>query len=152
MFCLIIPILEELSFRAFLVKSEKDIYLGISFFLSFSLFKVLEIFYTVNLWLDIGLTLILGLMIYFFVIKIKLKLNYLNSNFIVCSVFSSIVFAIFHIGINYSSESIIFLLISVIPFFLTGLVFCRVRIEFGLLYAIALHCLINSTGWILNLF
>jgi membrane protease YdiL (CAAX protease family) len=35
MFCLIIPILEELSFRAFLVKSEKDIYLGISFFCRF---------------------------------------------------------------------------------------------------------------------
>lgn len=150
-FCIIIPLLEELSFRAFLTKNNNIFYLGISFFLVFSFFKVVEILYKMNLWLDMGLTFILGYTIFYFVKKLNLKLNYLNYNFIISSFFSSIVFAIFHIGINYTSENILFLLISVLPFFFSGLVFCRVRIKLGLRYSLALHCLINFTGWILNL-
>jgi hypothetical protein len=150
-FGFIIPLLEELSFRAFLTKIHKFFYLGGSFFLVISFFKFLEIFYTLNLWIDIFLTFLLSIIIYYYIINKKIKLNYLNSNFIVSALLSSIIFAVFHIGINYVSESIIFLLISVLPFFFSGLIFCRVRIKLGFRYSLALHCLINFTGVLLNL-
>lgn len=150
-FCLILPLLEEFSFRSFLTSNPKIVTFGFSFFLVFLVFKILENYYTIHLWLDLVLNFILGFLLYYILSKLNFKFKFLNYKLVITSLVFSGVFAIFHMGINYTSESIVFLIISVVPFFLSGLVFCRIRIKFGLIYSIVLHSLINFTGWVLNL-
>lgn len=149
-FCLILPLLEEFSFRSVLSKNTKAVTFGVSFFLVFLFFKILENYYTINLWLDLLLCFLIGFIFYFVLNKINFELKFLNSNLIITSFLFSGFFAIFHLGINYTSESILYLIISVLPFFLSGLVFSRLRIKFGLVYSIVLHSLINFTGWLLS--
>lgn len=150
-FCLILPFLEELSFRAVLSKNSNYIRLGFSFFIWFLFFKILEFYYDLNLWIDLGLNIILSLFLNY-LLKIKdVEIKFLSKNLIISSVVFSAFFAIFHIGVYYDSNNLFHLLISVFPFFISGLVFCRVRIKFGLFYSILLHSLINFTGWFLSL-
>ncbi len=150
-FCFVIPILEELSFRAFLTSNPKVVKLGISFFIVVLIFKILEYFADIGFWLDIGASFLFSSILFFLINENKIDLKLFTGNIIVLSIVSSFIFAFVHIGLNYSADSLIFLSISVIPYFFSGLIFCKVRTKFGLFYSIFLHSLVNATGLFLNL-
>ncbi|WP_353527665.1 hypothetical protein [Algoriphagus sp. SE2] len=145
------PTLEELGLRSFLTKNQDIRNLGISFFLVILIFKILQILFPIALWTEIFLNFGIGFVLFFLISNLNLKLYIIPNNIILFSILSSFLFAIYHVGLNYTSENLGFLLVSVIPFFISGLIFCHVRIKYGLIYSLALHSIFNFTIWILNL-
>lgn len=151
-FGIILPILEEFSFRGNLTKNEKQIKIGISFLIIICISKILELFITINFWLDLFFCFIFGWFLALKIAKISLPLKLFYKNRLFFLIISSIVFALFHLGLNYNSSNLLFLLISIIPFFFSGFIFGIVVLRYGIFYSIGLHVLINITGLLINLY
>lgn len=151
-YVIILPIIEEFSFRGILTNNEKQLRIGITLFFPVFVFKVLESNLYINIWIDFILTFAIGGIFYFKTKSISFSLESFHNNRISILVISSIIFALFHLGLNYESSNKIFLLISVIPFFFSGLVFGIVTLKYGIIHSIGLHMLTNFTALFLNLF
>lgn len=150
-FCFVIPVLEEFSFRAFLTGSPKVIKLGISFFVVVLVFKILEAFVQVGFWMDVGISFLLSFALFSLIDERKIDLDFFSENILSLSIASSLTFAFFHMGLNFSADNLMLLSVSVIPYFFSGLIFCRVRVKFGLIYSVLLHSIVNAFGLFLNL-
>jgi membrane protease YdiL (CAAX protease family) len=150
-FGILVPIFEEFSFRAILTKNEKYIRIGLCFFIVIFISKILEHFIYINFWIDLFLSFSFGIIL--FLITKSVYFNFINfhQNRVAFLIISSIVFALFHLGLNYSSEGFLILLISIIPFFFSGLILGLVTLKHGLISSISLHSLLNFTGLLLNL-
>jgi membrane protease YdiL (CAAX protease family) len=150
-FGIILPIFEELSFRAILTKNEKYIRIGLCFFIVIFISKILEYFIYINFWIDLFLSFFIGSILFVLTKSVYFNFIYFYQNRLVFLVISSLVFALFHLGLNYSSENLLILLISIIPFFFSGFILGLVTLKHGLTYSIGLHMLVNFTGLFLNL-
>ncbi|EAZ79435.1 CPBP family glutamic-type intramembrane protease [Algoriphagus machipongonensis] len=150
-FCILTPVLEELSFRAVFSKNKELVKLGFSFFLVVFVFKVLEYFLNINFWIDITLTYLIAVSIYLISKNISIDQELLKRKRIIILIISSLIFGIFHSGLNYQFNSPLFLLISIIPYIFSGFIFGIVAIRYNVIHSIILHSLINFTGLTINL-
>lgn len=150
-FGIILPVMEEFSFRGILTNNEKQLRIGITLFFPVFVFKIFELIFDINIWIDLFLTLLIGRILYLKTKSISFSINLFYENKILFLIISSIIFALFHTGLNYEFSYNIFLLISIIPFFFSGLIFGLVTLKYGLTYSIVLHMLINFTALFLNL-
>ena len=153
---ILVPLLEETAFRLFLTKYRVDF-----FIMSISaIFGVLIVhFINAILWRPDSY-LLFSLSVYIYVLMISgviglglwLLRNYLNgvqnfwnNNFGIIFYSVAILFALFHfMSINFKGNSLIYMPIILLPFFIYGLSFGYIRIRLGFLYSIALHFIILS--------
>lgn len=151
---LIGPLLEECMFRLPLV--AKPINFSIS---GTIIFLYLYSFYT-GVELDsleffgqrFLLSSVLFVLIYGFCSKYSTYLNTHWRNFkIISIVLMSFLFAIFHL-LNYDSKSLSFLsgLVVVVPYFISGLIYSHVRLNYNFRLVILIHMLFNSMGFVLT--
>ncbi|GAB3653216.1 hypothetical protein GCM10028791_23220 [Echinicola sediminis] len=75
-----------------------------------------------------------------------MKLKSINQQALV--IISSIVFGLFHMGIYYTSEIILFQVIAVLGSMGSGFIFSRFRIKYGIFNAIKLHASVNAMAFI----
>lgn len=149
--CLISPVLEELGFRTFLSKNNKMFLLGVSFFIAICMVKIASVFFPITYLSGVIIKIGIGVLVFFIFTKFNLKSIFKNRDFYLYSIVSSLCFSVFHIGLNFSSNNFWYSLFSVFPFFISGMIYCRVRIDHGLIYSIVLHSLYNSIIILLNI-
>ncbi len=156
MVILILPILEEFSFRLSLMKFQ------VNFFkISLSLLSGLIIYSFIgnNLWMPkeyylwdltgIFYMLLMSLIVYALLLLNKNKLLKLEKFWnekpkIIFYIIASF-FALLHIlNLNIASNQLLYLPILILPFFVFGLTFGYLRIRLGILFSILLHVMVNG--------
>lgn len=148
---LLFPIIEEFGFRAFLTNDKNLERLGFSFFIIILIIEFINYFMMLNIWIYL-IMVIIGVSIIFINSKlINCFTGIISKDILTYSILASLVFSFLHMGSNYSSDFIICLFFSVIPYFVNGLIYCRIRWKYGLVYSIILHVLHNFTVLLLNL-
>lgn len=152
--CLITPIIEEFSFRFWLNMKSFSLIIGFSFFLITTILFITNQFIKINVFLNSFINIIIPFVLanyinHRFVDKFLDKLKISNFYLII---FSAIVFAIFHLNLNYTGINIFFSLIALTPFFSFGLICGFLRLKHGFKYSLILHFAINFTGMLIIYF
>jgi membrane protease YdiL (CAAX protease family) len=145
----IIPIVEEFTFRGWLTKKKGLILLSIPFII----FSASQLF--INLVIsDIGNSkyfvisaLVVGAVLISFK-KIDLLESFIEKNFILLSYISILLFSLIHI-LNYQIKTInltvtVSLFLILIPYPFSGYILTKLRLKNGLLWSILLHMMTNS--------
>lgn len=152
---IMIPILEEFSFRLLLTQYNKSyIIFSISLILGFYSYQLLSPYlwvssnkylYSFAPYLYIFIIALGYSVILFFVSQFARHSNFQkfwNSKFKYIFYFMSLLFSLHHISsLNLTTDQYYFLPLILFPFFIYAIVLGYVRIKFGLLYSIILHFL-----------
>lgn len=148
------PFLEECMFRLPLV--AKPINFSISgtiiFLYLYSFYTGVELDSLDFFWQRLLLSSVLFILIYGFCNKYSAQLEMLWKNYkIITIVLMSFLFAIFHL-LNYDSKSLSVLnsLVVVIPYFISGLIYSHVRLNYNFRLVILIHMLFNGMGLVLT--
>jgi hypothetical protein len=158
---LIIPIMEELSFRLALnYYNSKFLTLSASIILGMFLGDYLsELLWLPNSYLAYILTYYIYIVIATGVLYLILRIDFFKRKFnriktvwnnkpgLIFYLIAAF-FAIFHINnLEIKTNDIIFIPLIILPFFLYGLTFGYLRIRLGIKYSIILHVIINGLGF-----
>ena len=143
---ILVPILEEFSFRSYINLKRKSILYSISFLVVFIILAFL------NEILILGY--FLSLLLSFYLTLLFLRENLLNSKYIfkILWLFSAFIFALVHLnGMEYSDKSLVLVLLSIMPFFILGIGLGHARLKYGLIFSILIHMMFNLVGFLISL-
>ena len=152
--CLLTPIIEEFSFRYWLNMKSYSVRIGFSFFFITMIMFLTNHILKINIFLNFFINIIapfvlVGFIKYRFVDEFIDKLKISNFYLIILS---AIVFALFHLNLNYIGVNIFFSLIALTPFFSFGVICGILRLKHGFKYSLILHFTINFTGILIMYF
>lgn len=143
---ILVPILEEFTFRAPLKLNKKTISffsIGITYFL-------LRFFLSSNLYLyKLGIAISIGIVIYVTFNKIKLRTSFYNTYYNGIVYLSAILFGVGHIlNVDLQSSSFIAIVLYIFPIFFGGLILSYLRVKYNLLTSIMFHAIHNSVPFL----
>lgn len=149
-FCIIAPIIEELTFRIGLKISK----LNIAIYLGFNLMAILQILEVIEQKLLIKFLLIIFISLMCFLFLKDWHLAFLKKKFTFFLYFNISFFALVHIG-NYSFSHFsqyLFVPILIFPQIFLGIYLSYSRLKFGFFFALFIHFFHNFFFTILNYF
>ena len=143
---ILVPILEEFSFRSYLNLKKRNIFYSIIFLSIFILLAFLNELYILSYFLS---SLFVIYTILYFLRSKLLEFKYI---FKILLVFSAIFFALAHINIlEYQNESELIVWLSIMPMFILGIGLGLARLKNGLALSILIHTLFNLVGFLTTL-
>lgn len=151
---LIGPLLEECMFRLSLVTKPRNFSISgtIIFLYLYSFYTGIELD-SFDFWGQrLLLASVIFSLIYSFCCKYRTYLDKFWEKYkIILIVFMSFLFALFHL-MNYDWKSLSFLssLVIVLPYFISGLIYSYVRLNYNFRLVIFIHMLFNSIGFVLT--
>jgi membrane protease YdiL (CAAX protease family) len=140
---ILVPILEEFSFRSYINLKRKNILYSIIFLCLLDVFAFLNKLYILSYLLSFLVLAYIAILIFR---KNILKFKYV---FNILLILSSLTFAFVHIyGKEYSYENSNLLLFSIIPMLILGIGLGFARLKHGLVMSILIHALFNLVGFL----
>jgi membrane protease YdiL (CAAX protease family) len=141
---IIAPIVEELAFRGFMDFKKLTISLSVSAFVCSFLRMFFRSYFE---WGSLLVVAIVMFSIAFFILRLESIYNYITDKRMIVFYSMSILFALAHLN-NYSSTTfsgfnLLLIPYAVLPQFIGSISLAFIRLKNGLVWSMALHCLLN---------